>query len=203
MPNAVEHIIVDGVESKRCCMCGEIVPISEFYVNKCRRDGFQTYCKPCALKWKRGHKDLINKLNRASKSRHKESVSAYNVAYAKNKYKTNIAFRLKTIMSANINQSLRGKKNRRSWSELVGYTVDDLRKELTKKMLPGMTWENYGEWHIDHIIPITAFNIDSYNCIDFKKCWSLSNLRPLWRLDNLLKYNKLDKPFQPSLAIAI
>jgi 5-methylcytosine-specific restriction endonuclease McrA len=62
-----------------------------------------------------------------------------------------------------------------------------------------MTWKNYGkEWQIDHIIPISAFNFTSFKHIDFKKCWSLRNLRPLWSQENNSKSNKLDKSFQPS-----
>jgi len=57
----------------------------------------------------------------------------------------------------------------------------------------GMTWEKYlkGEIHIDHIIPISLFNIISIKSKGFKKCWSLENLQPLWAKDNLKKKNKL------------
>lgn len=51
-----------------------------------------------------------------------------------------------------------------------------------------MNWENHGKgkgkWHIDHIKPISSFNITSYKCNDFKQCWSLNNLRPLWSHEN-------------------
>lgn len=203
MPKAVPHTFINGVESKQCCWCHETLPITKFWGNAKRRDGLQTHCAPCSLEWKRKNKDLVNKLNRLSKSRNKEKNSAYNMAYAKKRYHTDISYRLRTVMSAAVSYSLRGRKNGESWRKLVGYTVDDLRKSLSKKMLPGMTWDNYGEWQIDHIIPVTAFNIESKDCIDFKKCWALSNLRPLWRLDNILKNNKLSQPFQPSLSMAV
>lgn len=53
----------------------------------------------------------------------------------------------------------------------------------------GMTWEKFmaGEIHIDHIVPVSSFNIVSDECEEFKRCWSLSNLRPLWAKDNLSK----------------
>ena len=50
--------------------------------------------------------------------------------------------------------------------------------------------DNYGKWHIDHIKPISSFNINGINSDDFKKCWSLNNLQPLWAKDNLQKGNK-------------
>jgi 5-methylcytosine-specific restriction endonuclease McrA len=68
-----------------------------------------------------------------------------------------------------------------------------------------MTWGNYGRhgWHIDHRIPISAFNFKAPTDIDFKKCWALSNLQPLWSHENQKKYNKLLKPFQPSLNLQL
>jgi hypothetical protein len=54
-----------------------------------------------------------------------------------------------------------------------------------------MTWMNYGEWHIDHILPIDSFNFQSYEDYQFKECWSLENLQPLWAIDNIRKGNKI------------
>ena len=51
------------------------------------------------------------------------------------------------------------------------------------------------------IIPKSAFNFETAEDADFKKCWALENLQPLWAKDNLRKSNKIHKPFQPSLAI--
>jgi len=62
-----------------------------------------------------------------------------------------------------------------------------------------MTWENYGEWHIDHKIPVSAFNFDHIAQGDFKCCWALENLQPLWARDNRTKGSKVQKHFQPML----
>jgi hypothetical protein len=98
--------------------------------------------------------------------------------------------------------TIRTKKPRnRKWWDVLGYNIDVLRLHLEKHFKDGMTWENYGEWHIDHVIPVSVFNFQTIDDIDFKKCWSLSNLRPLWAKDNLKKSASLEKPFQPSLAI--
>jgi len=67
-----------------------------------------------------------------------------------------------------------------------------------------MTWENYGTyWHIDHKIPIAVFNYEKPEDIDFRLCWSLKNLQPLEKIENIKKKDKLEKPFQPSLKIAV
>ena len=88
----------------------------------------------------------------------------------------------------------------RRWETLVGYTAQDLIKHIESQFVDGMNWENRHRWHIDHIIPVSAFNFTEPEHIDFKRCWALENLQPLWAKDNMRKHAKLDKPFQPSLA---
>lgn len=57
-----------------------------------------------------------------------------------------------------------------------------------------------GDLHIDHIIPITAFNFDTPDDIDFRKCWALKNLQLLPEKENREKRDKIEGPFQPSFA---
>jgi len=109
--------------------------------------------------------------------------------------------KLNINISSGIRKSLKGNKKNYHWENLVGYTINDLKNHLGKSFLLGMTWENYGLWHIDHEIPISAFNFEKPEHLDFKKCWGLKNLRPMWAKENLSKYNKLDRPFQPSLKM--
>ena len=109
--------------------------------------------------------------------------------------------RLSRKISNDIRQALNGAKGYRSWETLIGYKVKDLIKHLQKQFVKGMAWDNYGEWHIDHIIPQSAFHYTSSDDIDFKRCWALENLQPLWGIDNVLKGSKILKPFQPSLKL--
>ncbi len=97
---------------------------------------------------------------------------------------------------------VKGSKYGRRTFDLLGYTVEQLRAHLERQFQPGMSWENYGEWHIDHVIPLSAHNYETPDDIDFKKAWELSNLQPLWAFDNMSKKDRLDAPFQPSLAIS-
>lgn len=104
-------------------------------------------------------------------------------------------------MSSGINKSLRnGAKSARHWESLVDFTIDQLKVHLEKLFLDGMTWQNYGKWHIDHKVPIAVFNFSKPEHIDFKRCWSLKNLQPLWAHDNISKRAKITKAFQPSFA---
>ncbi|MDP2218543.1 MAG: hypothetical protein Q8J68_14795 [Methanolobus sp.] len=110
--------------------------------------------------------------------------------------------RLNDAIRSNIRNSLKVSKNNRHWEELVGYTIEQLKKHLEKRFKPGMTWDNYGTvWVIDHKIPIAAFNFERPDDIDFRICWSLNNLQPLGPKENAKKGEKLEKPFQPSLTI--
>ncbi len=74
--------------------------------------------------------------------------------------------------------------------EVLGYTIDDLRCHLESKFSEGMSLDNYGEWHIDHIIPQSWLPFESLEDENFLKCWSLCNLQPLWAKDNCSKGNR-------------
>jgi hypothetical protein len=104
-------------------------------------------------------------------------------------------------MKAGIYLALKSKKNGRKWESLVGYTLEELMAHLEKQFQPGMTWENYGEWHLDHIHPRAAHFYTDSTDPDFQRCWALDNLQPLWAKDNKLKSAKITQPFQPTLDL--
>jgi hypothetical protein len=87
--------------------------------------------------------------------------------------------------------------------KLTGCTLEYLKNHLEKKFKDGMNWDNYGQWHIDHIRPCASFNlldpIEQKICfhytnlqplIEQKICFHYTNLQPLWAEDNLKKSNK-------------
>lgn len=104
-------------------------------------------------------------------------------------------FRIKENMSRNMRKSLKVNnlsKKRRHWENLVGYTIQELKKHLENLFTEGMSWNNYGAWHIDHIVPKSFFKYKSTDDVEFRYCWSLSNLQPLWAKDNMSKGSKFD-----------
>lgn len=103
--------------------------------------------------------------------------------YKKNKLSCN--------MSTMIGQSLKGNKAGRHWETLVPYTLEDLKQHLENLFQLKMSWNNYGEWHVDHKIPKSIFKFTSHEDKEFQKCWALKNLQPLWAEENQRKYNKL------------
>lgn len=114
-----------------------------------------------------------------------------------------LKFNLTGRIRSAISLSLKSNKPRGSWELIVGYNVNDLTKHLIKTMPKGYNWEDYinTKLVVDHIIPISAFNFSKPEHINFKRCWALSNLRLLPARENILKSNKLIKPFQLSFAI--
>ena len=75
--------------------------------------------------------------------------------------------------------------------EILKYSPEQLIEHLESQFADGMNWDNYGVWHLDHILPITSFKIQEIGDEEFMKCWSLSNLQPMWGEDNIRKSNKI------------
>jgi hypothetical protein len=75
--------------------------------------------------------------------------------------------------------------------EILQYSPEELATHLENQFTEGMEWENYGEWHVDHKTPITAFNFQEIGDNEFMKCWSLENLQPMWADENIRKSNKI------------
>lgn len=73
----------------------------------------------------------------------------------------------------------------------LGYSISDLRLHLENQFTDGMSWEAFaaGDIHIDHIIPQRMFELSDDT--QWRRCWALENLQPLWAVDNLFKGGKL------------
>lgn len=127
--------------------------------------------------------------------------AAENSMRARATEKGKIHSRMNARMNAALKAKRAGSKSRMSWVQLVGYTVDDLVMRLKRTLPSGYTWADFlaGKLHIDHIVPVSAFNFATLNCVDFKRCWSLKNLQLLPVRENLQKNARLIAPFQPSL----
>lgn len=80
--------------------------------------------------------------------------------------------------------ALKGKTDGALFSRL-GYSPAELVGHLESQFSGGMEWANYGLWHVDHIRPCAGF--DQTDPDQFRDCWALSNLQPLWAADNLRK----------------
>jgi len=166
---------------KECDRCKIVKDYSCFCSAWNSEDGYWITCydciKDCERILKENYREYLKRHPRDRKAEHKKRfLNPRNVMY--------------TRMSNSIRRSLNDTAS--NWENMVGYTVEDLMKHLESLFEVGMTWENREEWHIDHIIPLAYFNYTSPEDEDFKKCWALENLQPLWAYDNKSKNNKID-----------
>jgi hypothetical protein len=143
--------------------------------------------------WKRANPEKTKETWRRWREANLDEVRRRGNEREARKRAENPGYRIQTAIKAGIHKSLRGQKAGRKWELLVGYTNSELMAHLESLFLPGMTWENYGEWHIDHIKPISSFTITSAEDDGFMCCWALENLQPLWAIDNLKKGARLDR----------
>ena len=187
---------------KKCSKCKGYKPISEFYKCKSKSDGLQSHCKSCSkiIDTKR----IVSGENRLRCKEKYHGKLKYNIAYKvkenerrrvihKQRLKNDIVYRIKNYTSCFVNVTLRNRsvKKTHSFWKVVGYTPQDLINHLQSLFKDGMCWENRKDWHIDHIIPQSKFMFNSITDEEFKKCWALKNLQPLWAIDNIKKGNKL------------
>jgi len=186
------------------CYCRECVRVLH---KKWRMENLEKELK-MGLKYRKNNKDKIKASTKKYRENNKEKIKAYNEKYRENnkekmkKYRreheaqrknNDPLYRLNCNTSRAIGKALRkmGESKRKStWEKVVKYTKEELRNRLERQFKDGMNWDNYGQWQLDHIRPISSFNYKNSNDEDFSKCWALDNLQPLWAEDNLRKSNK-------------
>ncbi len=141
-------------------------------------------CKSCS--------SIINKTGKPSPLK---GIKTGKPAVNRGEYFNNpLKKKLRDRMSRRMRHALSGRNLSKNWKhifEITGYSVGKLKEHLESRFVDGMTWDNIGEWHIDHIYPESKFNYSSIEDSEFKRCWSLDNLQPLWAKDNLRKSDKL------------
>lgn len=134
--------------------------------------------------WRANNADAIRQRRTSPDARAKAN------AYVRKRYRQDPAYAVHMRMASAVHQALRKKKAGRKWEALVGYSLSELVRHLERQFLPDMSWGNMGEWHIDHIIPKSSFQYESDQDPEFRACWALTNLRPLWSEDNQKKHAK-------------
>lgn len=101
------------------------------------------------------------------------------------KRRQRIVVRLHDRIGNQIRGALKSSKGAKTF-DLVCYSVYELRAHLERQFRHGMGWHNFGEWHIDHIVPVSSFILDDQESA-VRTAWALPNLRPLWAKDNMSK----------------
>jgi hypothetical protein len=121
-------------------------------------------------------------------------------AWAREHYRKNPQVKLRTALRARIRQMTKGVKWAKVSSvDLVGCSIKDFKALIEHQFKRGMTWNNYGKWHLDHIIPCAKFDLTQE--AEVRKCFNFRNYQPLWKKHNLSKGSKIEKPSQIPLGL--
>lgn len=200
---------------KTCSHCKRELDSSNFYKCKSCSDGLEAWCKDCKRESVNSEKGKFFRFQREKRYRQSEKgkltnkkyesselglqakrrqnkrryLSGQNALYIRIKRQNDKTFALKENLRNRIYYALKGKNKSDHTLDLLGCTIEEFRQHLENQFVKGMNWDNYGEWHIDHIIPCAVFDLEKeenqYICFNFR------NLQPLWAKDNLKKKDKI------------
>jgi hypothetical protein len=134
------------------------------------------------------NQDKIKEYSKKYYNDNKDAVMQKIYTCVKNRKNADPLFKLKCNLRTRLSKHLSKKnirKNKKT-EELIGINYNKLKAHIEKQFSEGMNWSNYGEWHIDHIIPLCSASNEEevYNLFNYK------NLQPLWAMDNIKKGGK-------------
>lgn len=180
---------------KICTKCKINKSLEEYSKRKNVPDGRKSACNLCrkndAKTYYHNNKEKESKRKAKQYIKNKEYIIEKTSEYNVNRRKTDPLFKAKHNLRKRLRSVLlktRWNKNN-TFAEYIGCNLDDLKIHLESQFKIGMTWDNYGKWEIDHIIPLaSAKNVEEL----FKLC-HYSNLQPLWMSENRKKRDKIKK----------
>ena len=152
---------------KRCSSCKVEKEDSLFSKKK---DKLHNQCKECRREYYQKNKEKLTE-------------------YEREKMQNDPVFRMIKNYRTRTFQAYKQGRKSKGTMELLGCTGPELAQHLEKQFQPGMTHDNYGEWHIDHIRPIASFDLSDPE--QEQECFHYTNLQPLWATDNMRKKDKL------------
>ena len=214
MQVAFHQVMTELVCGKKCCaQCNAWKSPDDFYFRNKRSSALQTHCKACMRKRARenyhkrmsdplvekefrkrsaeyGHanKEARAQARRLRRIRHPEKIRQRD-RERYHKYKKNIQFRLAMNLRSRLRSALKGSFKGGSAVRNLGCSIDQLKHWLEGQFAFGMSWDNYGDWHIDHIIPLSRFDLTNHE--EVKVACHYTNLQPLWAEHNLKKGDSL------------
>lgn len=203
--------------TKYCSRCDCTKPVSEFCKDRSTKSGLSARCKSCRSEYgKSWYYGSGRARRRAGIGVNKERKREYQAEYGRRnadrlreqkrqwiadnidrhrantrrnmrKRRATTKGRLENNVSRAVHRALKGRKNGEPAFVLLGFTVEQLISHLERQFYQGMTWGNYGKWHVDHIRPLASFTYSEPTDPDFKRAWAITNLRPLWAAENISK----------------
>ena len=112
----------------------------------------------------------------------------------KNRYKSDPLHRLRMITRSRVSGAIRrqGYAKHGKTHQILGCSFEELKRHIEKQFTKGMKWSNYGEWHIDHRIPIASAKSPE----ELEYLLHHMNLQPMWAGQNLAKSDTMPDSVQ-------
>ena len=142
--------------------------------------------KEANAKWRAKNKERRKETNAKWRAENKEKINKQ----AMQRYYSDINFRLVNVLRARIREAIKNGYKSAKTIELLGCSIEEVKSHLESQFTEGMTWDNHGEWHIDHIIPCASFDLTDPE--QQKKCFHYTNMQPLWASENISKGDRLE-----------
>lgn len=184
-----------SVLEKKCSTCNILKSSSEFGQHKRRSDGLNNICKECRKikskidyeSNKEYHKSRAKK--RYEQVKHTEKFRTKNMERQKKRMENDPYYVLSRRLRNRLYYALKQRfwKKGTKFNEYIGCSLDELKTYIENLFIDGMSWENQGEWHLDHIIPLDSANSEE----ELYKLCHYTNLQPLWAKDNIVKGKKV------------
>lgn len=182
------------MDTKRCSSCLEYKSVLDFHKDKQGKFGRRSDCKSCRNSEKQ--KEKRRKWYHENKDSRKESMRLYALSYKERRKElhrerqiSDINYRLKRSLRSRLYNAIKNNYKHTSAVKDLGCSIDFLKSHIEKMFSKDMSWDNYGEWHIDHIVPISKFDL-SKRSEQLKAC-HYTNLQPLWAEDNIKKSDSI------------
>ena len=188
------------MDTKVCSKCKQSKLICEFSFSSRNKNGLRAECKGCQkiyylLNSEKLKKRRVDRYYEDTEKEQKRIKKYYRenkteiIKKLKIKKRENPTLRMISNLRSRIVQFIKSKKIHKDNQtlDLVGCSTEFLKEHLEKQFKTNMSWENYGDWHIDHIIPLSSAKSEE----EIYKLCHYSNLQPLWAQENLSKGSKL------------
>lgn len=135
------------------------------------------------------NKESISENKKVWRENNKDKINEYRREYQKNRLSKDPLYKLSSSIRNRIGLSFKrnGYTKNSSTYEILGCSFEDFKLYLQDLFKDGMSWENQGEWHLDHIIPVSSANSEE----DIIKLNHYKNFQPLWAIDNIKKSNSI------------
>jgi hypothetical protein len=143
--------------------------------------------------WSKKNREHLRNYHQQWRDDNREYVNEYKRKYEKHKKDTDPSYKLACYTRTAIYTCLKERNINKyeNTFNLLPYTLEELMEHLESQFVDNMSWDNYGDWHVDHIKPMTSFIMESPEDKEFQDCWALKNLQPLWAEDNLSKGSRV------------